>query len=245
MPIERKGNLSEIAVNYLREQIMTGQLRTKEKIVEKEIADQLGMSRGPIREALQQLQFEGFVNYEANKGCTVTLLSPKDAYEIFYLRGSLEKLALERCGGHLLPESVLFMEEALETMHGLEAEEKTSQAVRADEMFHRQILLSGQMERLTKMWESLSKLNGAMFLTVRRTYQMEAALNQSSAEELANATPKPYDIHRRLFDVLVQGDLKKSQEAVDTHYQTTGERIYRLGMRFKNLSMFQGLSVEE
>lgn len=242
MSVERKGNLSELAASYLRDQIMTGQLKMKEKIVEKEIAEQLGISRGPIREALMQLQHEGFVDYEPNKGCTVTLLSPKDAYEIFYLRGSMERLALERCGGHLMQDAKLIMEEALENLR-ICVDDVTSDAVAYDELFHKQIVLSGQMNRLTKMWESLSPLNCAMFMTVRNINQIEVQIREHN-HEAAVKRPSIYDMHKQLYDVLVQGDLNASIQAINRHYQSTGERIYRIGMKIKNLSMFQEAAEE-
>lgn len=242
MLMERKGNLSELAADYLRDRIMNGQLKMGEKIIEKEIADQLGISRGPIREALVQLQHEGFVDYTPNKGCTVTLLSPKDAYEIFYLRGSLERLALERCGGHLIQDAKLIMEEVLEDMR-LCQDDVTSHAVAYDELFHRQIILSGQMNRLTRMWESLSPLNCAMFVTVRNMNQIEAQLRRQNREEEIRRM-SIYEMHQKLYDVLVQGDLEASIQAINYHYQSTGERIYRIGMKVKNISLFQEAAEE-
>ena len=99
MDKERKRSLSEVAADYVREQILQGELAQKEKLVENDIAVKLGMSRGPVRDALKQLMYEGFLDYETNKGYSVSMLSPRDAYEIFFLRGNLENLALERCGG--------------------------------------------------------------------------------------------------------------------------------------------------
>ena len=101
MDKEKKRSLSEVAADYVREQILQGKLAQREKLVENDIAVTLGMSRGPVRAALKQLMYEGFLDYETNKGYSVTMLSPKDAYEIFFLRGNLENLALERCGGRL------------------------------------------------------------------------------------------------------------------------------------------------
>ena len=91
----KKRNLSEVAADYVREQILQGKLAQREKLVENDIAVTLGMSRGPVRDALKQLMYEGFLDYETNKGYSVSMLSPKDAYEIFFLRGNLENLALE------------------------------------------------------------------------------------------------------------------------------------------------------
>jgi len=223
MAVEKKGNLSQIAADYVRQEILHGRFKHNEKIVEKEIAEKLGMSRGPVREALKQLMFEGFVNYEANKGCTVTLLSPKDAYEMFFLRGSLEKLALELCDGHLLIECIFAMEEALEGLRCEDEMVEMPRLVSCDEVFHKQILISSRMNRLLKLWESMSPMNGAMFLTARksREYENNGGLYKNFA----------YEIHNELLQVLKNGDLKLSKEALDEHYQVIGERIYRIGMK--------------
>ena len=87
---------SEIVLESLREQIINGTLQPQEKLIEAEIAQKFGLSRGPVHEALRQLAVEGLVDYCPNKGCTVALLSPQDAYEVFFLRGSLEKLAIQK-----------------------------------------------------------------------------------------------------------------------------------------------------
>ncbi len=71
----------------LREQIINGILQPQEKLVEAEIARKFD-SAEVLCEALRQLAVEGLVDYCPNKGCTVALLSPQDAYEVF-LRGSL------------------------------------------------------------------------------------------------------------------------------------------------------------
>ena len=71
----KKRNLSEVAADYVREQILQGKLAQREKLVENDIAVTLGMSRGPVRDALKQLMYEGFLDYETNKGYSVTMLS--------------------------------------------------------------------------------------------------------------------------------------------------------------------------
>lgn len=233
----KKGSLSQIAADYVRQEILQGRLKHKEKIIEKEIAQTLGMSRGPVREALKLLMHEGLVKYEANKGCTVTLLSPKDAYEMFFLRGSLEKLALELCDGHLLIESIFLMEEALE---GLRCEDEMAELphlVSCDELFHKQILISAQMERLLKLWESMSPMNEAMFLTARssRAYGLDGSLYKNNSI---------YNIHKEMLEVLKKGDMELSKQALDEHYQVTGERIYRIGMRMENSELFRSLKIK-
>ena len=96
-----KATTSEMILEALREQITNGTLVPQEKLVEAEIAQQFGTSRGPVRDALKQLAVEGMVDYQPNKGCSVALLSPEDAYEVFFLRGSLEKLAIQKSNCHV------------------------------------------------------------------------------------------------------------------------------------------------
>ena len=131
-----KQNYSEIALYYLREQIINGQLQPGEKLIENNISDKLNISRGPVRDALKQLAVEGLVDYQPNKGCTVALLSPKDAYEVFFLRGSLEKLALEKSGCHVDTYGLLAMEAALDELRSLEGADDLLAESRADEKFH-------------------------------------------------------------------------------------------------------------
>ena len=110
---------SEIVLESLREQIINGILQPQEKLVEAEIARKFGLSRGPVREALRQLAVEGLVDYCPNKGCTVALLSPQDAYEVFFLRGSLEKLAIQKSNCLLSDYSLMIMKPALKNFERL------------------------------------------------------------------------------------------------------------------------------
>lgn len=204
---------------YLREQIINGNLPPQEKLVEADIASTLGISRGPVRDALKHLAVEGLVDYQPNKGCTVALLSPKDAYEVFFLRGNLEKLALQKSGCHVNDQGIFLMETALEEMRSLAGTGNTLREVNADERFHRQIVLSSQIGRLVQMWELLSPLNGAMFLTVQNTRRKIS----SSVRDL----PSP---HEKILAAIRQGDLAAACQSLDDHYIRTGERIYRTSL---------------
>ena len=81
---------SEIVLESLREQIINGTLQPQEKLIEAEIAQKFGLSRGPVREALRQLAVEGLVDYCPNKGCTVALLSHKMPMKSFFYAAALK-----------------------------------------------------------------------------------------------------------------------------------------------------------
>lgn len=213
----------DIAYRHLRKQIINGSMSPGEKIVESRIAETLGISRGPIRDALKQLAVEGLVDYQPNKGCSVALLSPKDAYEVFFMRGSLEKLALEKSGCHIDDCGLLNMQSALEDMCHASESGNMLDEIDADEKFHREIVLSCHITRLYKMWEMLSPLNGAMFLTLKTARTSPRAGSAGYVSPRLLAPP-----HERILQTIRAHDLPAAIAELDTHYIRNGELVYRL-----------------
>lgn len=218
---------SEKTLEYLREQIINGALSPQEKLVEESIAKTLGISRGPVRDALRQLAVEGLVDYQPNKGCTVARLSPKDAYELFFLRGSLEKLAIQKSGGVLDADALFLMEIAMDEFRSATESGSLMQSVRADEKFHRQIIQSAHIDRLTKMWELLSPLNGAMFLSIKNANHL------FGVEPTPGSSVRPGDLvgaHQEILLAVKSRDPEAVCRQLDVHYEKNGERIYKLSI---------------
>jgi DNA-binding GntR family transcriptional regulator len=88
-PIERRTVAAE-AAEFLRQRILAGELRAGQPIRQEQIAQELGVSRIPLREALKQLEAEGFVTIAPHKGAVVSTLSAEEAEELFALRLQLE-----------------------------------------------------------------------------------------------------------------------------------------------------------
>lgn len=80
-------------VDRLRQSIISGELAAGERLVEFTIAEQFGVSRVPVREALRQLESEGFVTSERYRGATVSSTSTRDTIELMQVRRGLEVLA--------------------------------------------------------------------------------------------------------------------------------------------------------
>ncbi len=87
------------ALSYLRSRIISGEYPNGMRINSNEIAAKVGCSRIPIREALRQLEAEGFVTMLPNRGATVAVLTPEAVEDLFRIRSSLELLALEHSIG--------------------------------------------------------------------------------------------------------------------------------------------------
>src|SRR5690349_18687544 len=93
-PIERRTVAAE-AAEILRQRILSGEIRAGQPIRQEQIAQELGVSRIPLREALKQLEAEGFVTIAPHKGAVVSTLSVEEAEELFALRLQLETWLLK------------------------------------------------------------------------------------------------------------------------------------------------------
>lgn len=91
-----RATLQYKVTSKLREVILKGEFKKGERLVQEEWAERLGVSRMPIREALQQLEVEGLVKIEPRRGAIVTPISINDIEEIYFLRSMLEPEAVKR-----------------------------------------------------------------------------------------------------------------------------------------------------
>ena len=86
--------LRENVADEIRMKILNGDMKPGDKIIEQELASEFGISRGPVREALRQLEQEGMVEYSRNVGCSVKHIGMDDVYEIYYMRANYEMMAV-------------------------------------------------------------------------------------------------------------------------------------------------------
>src|SRR6056297_337876 len=89
-------SLKDVAVNYLTEKILTGEYKPNEKINEVQVANELGISRAPIREGIKELSSQGLVKQIPRKGTYVVELTEKDIKEIYQIRLSLESCIIDK-----------------------------------------------------------------------------------------------------------------------------------------------------
>ncbi len=205
-------SIRQEVVQIIRRKILRGELLPGDRIIEAEIAAQLEISRGPVREAVRQLEQEGLVTYNLHKGCSVTTLSADDAWEIYMLRAHLESLSIQMCKGNLGLAALEEMEKAAMSMENAGAEDDLAELVELDHIFHSQICKAGGKKRLYQLWSSLNSTSFAIFLTVHN----------------ANVTPLQslQDKHMDLFKILSKGDVEESCRSITDHYLSTGQKLY-------------------
>lgn len=98
--------LRDVVFNTLRQAILKGELEPGERLMEIQLAERLGVSRTPIREAIRKLELEGLVLMIPRKGAEVAEISEKSLREVLEVRRSLEELAIELACQRITPEEL-------------------------------------------------------------------------------------------------------------------------------------------
>ena len=113
---EDQQSLAERVAFSLREMFLNGDLIPGQRLIETEIAEQLDVSRGPVRDALKMLQDEGIVRIEPRKGTFVTKLCYEDLYDLYLLRGVIEGLGARLLAERGSPEQIQMLEDCLDEL---------------------------------------------------------------------------------------------------------------------------------
>jgi len=106
--------LRELALDKVRDAIVSGHFKPGERLVERDLCAQLGVSRTIVREVLRHLESEGLVSNLANRGPMVALLDKDDARQIYEIRGALEGMAAKLCAERNDPAIVAALEQSLQ-----------------------------------------------------------------------------------------------------------------------------------
>lgn len=107
---------TQVVVEVLREKILSGDIAAGEPLRQSALAEELNVSRIPVREALLQLEAEGLVKFEAHKGATATVLSAAQVTELFELRAMIETDLLAKAIPNLQEEDIVLAEKVLEQL---------------------------------------------------------------------------------------------------------------------------------
>ncbi|NHM32963.1 GntR family transcriptional regulator [Neobacillus terrae] len=197
-------NLSDDVANIIRKMIFNGTLKPGERLNQAQLAEEMNISRGPVREALKLLENEGLIKHETNKGTFVTTLSMKDAYEIYTLRALLEGEAALLASANITEKDFTRLEELLEELETAFLEKDLEQEARCDIQFHGTIVQLSKHKRLIRMHQQLDTQVGAMFLTV--------------ANKLPSRASMVVENHELLIDTLRTRDLQKIKRVFSEHY---------------------------
>lgn len=198
MPKDRRiqqPSLVRMAAETIREMVLSGELRPGDRLVEERLTEELGISRPPLREALRLLEQEGLLLSMPRRGVIVTPLSAQDVYEIFTLRTTYERMAIELGVPCKDPGLLARCHRALDMMTQAARTEDRGQFVRASFEFHVSIVGLARHRRLEDAYRGLSL-----------QLQIYIAGNTRAREERNESLDENVARHRRLLEAVERGD---------------------------------------
>ncbi|MEU6039851.1 GntR family transcriptional regulator [Actinomadura sp. NPDC047616] len=151
----RPPTAQQFVLGELRRAITTGRLRPGAPIRQDALAEELGVSRVPLREALKTLQGEGLVSYRAHRGYFVEELSLDDLREVYRIRELLEAEAVRQAVAHLTDDDLDVLEKAQREVERASAAADVLDMAAANRTFHMTLYECARMPRLTRMIASL------------------------------------------------------------------------------------------
>lgn len=147
--------LRDVVFNTLRQAILKGELAPGERLMEIQLADRLGVSRTPIREAIRKLELEGLVLMIPRKGAEVAKISEKSLRDVLEVRRSLEELAIELACQRMTEEDVELLEKTqMEFREAVEQGDAMGIA-ESDERYHDVIYYGTGNSRLVQILNNL------------------------------------------------------------------------------------------
>lgn len=199
-PARRRGLADEVA-DRVRDAIFGGAYPPGAQLREVELSAALGVSRGPVREALLRLEREGLVRSEWHRGATVTSLSDVDVAELDSLRAAPERLAVQLVIANATDAELTAIDEVVERMERARDEHEM---VRCDIDFHDAVYAASGHRRLDEAWQAI-RSQVHLFLLTRIGVESEGYLTCVPAE------------HRQLADALRARDRDTALELFATH----------------------------
>lgn len=202
--IENRDTLHLKVCNVIREAIIRGDFKPGQRLKQSELADSLGVSRMPIREAFQKLESEGLIELEPHKGAIVKSIRVADLEEIYALRAQLESLAVSQTV-ELVTEGDLSQLTSL--VEQMEATKDVDEFIQYNIDFHRLLIKRCKWQRLNNFIATL--WNGFP----QQTPHFLGRLERSNKE------------HREILEAFVNRDKDRASKLVSEHIIRTGEML--------------------
>jgi DNA-binding GntR family transcriptional regulator len=208
--------LADVVTDDLREAIVSHELELGRRLAEDDLAAQMGVSRGPVREALMRLEREGLVHIERHKGARIASWNKHDLEEIFSLRSVLEELAIEWACKNATSADLAALEEILNYYRKLSHKQRTPKEVsKIDLDFHTGLFRAAHHDRLFRAWEILRSQIHAFLVY---SWSQNERVNE-------NYMRKWESDHERILEVVKSRKLVAARKEINEHVARGFERV--------------------
>ena len=199
-------NLTTLAYNSIKEYILEGNLDDTSRLTEDFLSGRLGISKSPIREALNRLEAEGLIRIEPRKGAFLRGATPQEIGHLYSLREALEVHAVRTA--ELTPALLQELRRSVRLQRALLKANDKSHYIEEDIRFHAQMALATGNPYLCA---ALENVQNQIWLTRRSTY----SLSGSTAP----------DFHEAIVEALERNDRDKAQQIMREHIATVRQRL--------------------
>lgn len=197
--------LRDVVFENLREAIVEGRLQPGQRLMEVQLAEQLGVSRTPVREAIRKLELEGLVIMLPRKGAYVANMSLKDMIDVLEIRATLEGLAASLAAERISDEDLNKLRKISEEFkESLLNKSNLEEILKKDVEFHECIFNAAKNSKLTQLINSLWE----QVYRFRVTYVSNYDTSVSLIEE-----------HAQILDALVKGDSELAKKYAIDHIE--------------------------
>lgn len=200
--------LRDVVFNTLRTAILKGELEPGERLMEKQLADKMGVSRTPIREAIRKLELEGLVVMVPRKGAEVAQITKKDIHDVLVVRAALEGLAIKLACENM---DAAHIEElsAIKDAFSEAAKKKDVETVIAKDIeFHDFLYSVSNNEKLVSIINNLSEQIYRFRVEYIRSMDDFSGLVQEHEELVSCLADKRVDEANRLATIHIQNQEK-------------------------------------
>lgn len=202
--------LKENVTNLLRQAIIDGTLPSGEELNQAQIADRLGISRGPVREALGQLEQEGLIRIIPYKGVLVTPLTPTYVRELYSLRSALETFALRTGMERAHAGDLAELHEIVDCMRSAAERNDPQELAALDMRFHSSIIHMPRHNLLERTWTPLK-------IGVQRCLHTRHRIYESLDEVVGT--------HPELLEAMDRGDVEAAARILHQHIIDAGTKL--------------------
>ncbi|MET3503966.1 GntR family transcriptional regulator [Halalkalibacter oceani] len=194
--------------NYIRKGILTGKWAFREHLNEKLVSEELGLSRGPVRDAIKQLHIEGLIEIPGNGRPYVVGFSDKSFADWCRMRTYLETLAIQESVEAGDSRAYHEMTEIVKAMESVAAAEREPY-IWLDLYFHRRLVESSQNRALCKLWETLSPCLYTLLELIAERYDQQ----------------KQIGMHQEILTHLQRGESRQAIDCMTTHIQAGKQTV--------------------
>ena len=204
--------LRDVVFNTLRKAILKGELKPGERLMEIALAERLGVSRTPVREASSKLEQEGQVEMIPRRGAQVANITEKDLNDVLEVRMALENLSIENACKKMTEEQLAELKKAAKVFEATMEDGNLVKLAEADVAFHEVIYQSSDNRRLNQV---LNNLREQIY-----RYRVEYLKEEETRKLLVKE-------HDEIYEAIRNRDVKTAQEISYQHIENQREAIIR------------------